>query len=150
MSDLEKIVLGAFGGIAVYVVGQIVSKFFIEPVHELRKEIGRVRFNLAYHAPTILTPIGRSKEGSDKAWEALMTSSCELIAGLHAIPLYGVTRAIAFGVLPDRKAIEDAAVQLRGLSTYVHEQGAKANEALDVIRKRIERIEKLLGLKPLA
>lgn len=78
-----------------------------------------------------------------------MTNSAELIAGLHAIPLYRATRAIACGVLPDQKAIERAAVQLRGLSTYVHEDGSKANEALDIIRKRIEKVEKLLGLDPL-
>ena len=153
MTDLEKIVVTAaftiFGGVIVYVVGQVLSKFFIEPLHDLRKAVGEVRFNLAFHAPTIYTPIGRSKESSDKAREALMKSSCELIADLHAIPLYGITRLLAFGVLPRGKAIEEAAVQLRGLSTYVHETGEKANAALDVIRKRVERIEKLLGLKPL-
>lgn len=150
MTDVEKIVWGAFGGLTVFVIGQLLAKFFIEPLHELRKAVGEVRFNLAFHAPTIHTPIGRSQETSDKAREALMKSSCDLIADLHAIPIYGVTRLLAFGVLPRRKAIEDAAVQLRGLSTYVHETGEKANSSLDVIQKRVERIEKLLGLKPLA
>ena len=153
MTDLEKIVVGAAftigGGVIVYVAGQVLSKFFIEPLHDLRKVIGEVRFNLAFHGPTIHTPIGRSTERSDKAQEALMKSSCALIADLHAIPLYGVPRLLSFSVLPRRKAIEDAAVQLRGLSTYVHETGDKANDALDVIEKRVARIEKLLGLKPL-
>lgn len=149
MTDIEKIVWGTFGGITVFVVGQLLAKFFIEPLHELRKAVGEVRFNLAFHAPTIHTPIGRSKEASDKAREALMKSSCDLIANLHAIPAYSLTRLLAFGVLPYRKAIEDAAVQLRGLSTYVHETGEKANSSLEVIQKRVERIENLLGLKPL-
>lgn len=150
MTDVEKIVWGAFGGLTVFVIGQLLAKFFIEPLHELRKAVGEVRFNLAFHAPTIHTPIGRSQETSDKAREALMKSSCDLIADLHAIPIYGVTRLFAFGVLPCRKAVEDAAVQLRGLSTYVHETGEKANSSLDEIRKRVARIERLLGLKPLA
>jgi len=150
MTDIEKIVWGALGGLTVFVAGQLLSKFFIEPLHELRKAVGEVRFNLAFHAPTIHTPIGRSQEASDKAREALMKSSCDLIADLHAIPIYGVTRLLAFGVLPCRKSIEDAAVQLRGLSTYVQETGEKANSSLDVIQKRVERIEKMLGLKPLA
>ena len=153
MTDLEKIIVGAAftigGGVLVYVVGQVLSKFFIEPLHDLRKAVGEVRFNLAFYAPIIHTPIGRSRERSDKAQEALMKSSCELIADLHAIPLYEVTRLLSFGVLPRRKAIEDAAVQLRGLSTHVHETGEKANDALDVIAKRVARIEKLLDLKPL-
>ena len=149
MTDVEKIVWGAFGGLTVFVAGQLLAKFFIEPLHELRKAVGEVRFNLAFHAPTIHTPIGRSQEASDKAREALMRSSCSLIAVLHAIPIYGVTRFFAFGVLPCRKSIESAAVQLRGLSTYVHETCEKANSSLDEIRKRVERIEKLLKLTPL-
>lgn len=149
MTDIEKIVWGGFGGLAVFVIGQLLAKFFVEPLHELRKAVGEVRFNLAFHAPTIHTPVGRSKEASDQAREALMKSSCDLIADLHAIPGFRVTRFLAFGVLPCRKAIEDAAVQLRGLSTYVHETGEKANASLDVIQKRVERIEKLLRLKSL-
>jgi hypothetical protein len=149
MTDVEKIVWGAFGGIAVYVTGQLLSKFFIEPLHELRKSVGEVRFNLAFHAPTIHTPIGRSKESSNAAREALLKSSCDLIAKLHAIPIYEVTRLFAFGALPGRRAVESAAVQLRGLSTHVHEEGEKASASLDVIRKRVSKVEYLLRLKPL-
>lgn len=153
MTDLDKIVVTAAvtvcGGIIVYILGQLASKFFIEPLHDLRKAVGQARFNLAFYGPTIHTPIGRSKERSDEARAALSRNSCEIIANLHAIPLYEVIRFLAMGVLPDRKSIEDAAVQLRGLSTYVHETGEKANASLDVIRKRVELIEKLLWLKPL-
>ena len=59
MTDGEKIVLSAigaaFGGIVVYVIGQLLSKFLIEPLYELRKAIGEVRFNLSFHAQTIHT-----------------------------------------------------------------------------------------------
>jgi len=57
MSELEKITWTAaftiFGGVLVYVIGQLLSKFLIDPTHELKKVIGQVRFNLAFHAPTI-------------------------------------------------------------------------------------------------
>lgn len=151
MTELEKIFVTArltiFGGLFVYVAGQLLSKFFIEPMHELRKATGEVRFNLAFHAPTIHTPIGRSKETSDKAKEALMKSSCDLLSKLHAIPLYAVLSTCR--LFPSRKSIEDAAIQLRGLSTYVHEEGEKASESIAIIRKRVEKIERLLCLKPL-
>src|SRR5688572_1825903 len=104
MADIEKILWGGFAGVAVFVIGQLLAKFFIEPLHELRKAVGQVRFNLAFHAPTIHTPIGRSEETSDQAREALMKSSCDLIADLHAIPGYHITRFLAFGALPHRKA----------------------------------------------
>jgi hypothetical protein len=149
MSDAAKIVWGAIGAVGVYVIGQLLSKFFIEPLHELRKAVGEVRFTLAFHAPTIKTPISRSEKASDAAREALMKNSCDLFARLHAVPAFEVTRFLAFGSLPPRKSTERAVVQLRGLSTYVHETGDKAAAALDVIRKRIEVIERELRLKPL-
>ncbi|HYS83735.1 MAG TPA: hypothetical protein VEN78_01865 [Bradyrhizobium sp.] len=76
MSDLERILLTSvftiLGGVLVFVIGQLLSKFLIEPIHELRKVIGEVRFNLAFHAPVILTPIARNTERSDKACDTLM------------------------------------------------------------------------------
>lgn len=78
-----------------------------------------------------------------------MKSSCDLIADLHGIPMYDFTRLLAFGVLPCKKAIKDASVQLRGLSTYVHQTGDKAHSSLDVVEKRVKLIEKLLRLDPL-
>src|SRR5665647_1300337 len=88
MTELEKIVVTAavtiVGGLFVYVAGQLLSKFFIEPTHELKKAIGEVRFNLAFHGPTIHTPISRNPERSQKAYEALMKSSCDLLARVNA------------------------------------------------------------------
>ncbi len=149
MTNIENIVLGALGGVFVYVIGQLLSKFFIEPLYELRKTVGEVRFILAFHAPTIHTPIGRSKESSDVASKALRNSSCDLIAKLHAIPVYEKARLLSFGTLPSRKDVECAAVQLRGLSSYVHEEEDKASASIEVINKRVEKIERLLRLIPL-
>jgi len=149
MTNIENIVLGALAGIVVYVAGQLLSKFFIEPLYELRKTVGEVRFILAFHAPTIHTPIGRSNESSDAASEALRKSSCDLIAKLHAIPFFEKTRILSFGALPSKKDVECAAVQLRGLSSYMHEEGEKAFTSIDVINKRVEKIERLLRFIPL-
>lgn len=149
MSDIEKIILGAFGAVFVYVVGQIISKYFIEPIYELRKEIGAVRFNLSFHAATIHTPSGRTRDKSDSANESLMRNSCEIIAKLHAVPFFCVTRYMAFGVIPRRESLEKAATQLRGLSTYMYEEGEKAEKSLDAINRRVKSIEQLLRLKSL-
>ncbi len=153
MTELEKIFVTAastiVGGVLVFVVGQLLSKFLIEPTHDLKKTIGEVRFNLAFHAPVIHTPIARNDERSQRAYEALMKSSCDLLARVNAIPFYACLSRISLGFLPSKKAIVDAAVQLRGLSTYVHETDAKANDSLETISKRVARIEKDLGLDPL-
>jgi len=78
-----------------------------------------------------------------------MKSSCDLIAKLHAVPGFEVFRHLSFGVLPNRNDIEAAAIQLRGLSTYVHEEGEKANSNIEIVNKRVAKIESLLRLKPL-
>jgi hypothetical protein len=151
MSDIEKIVVTAaltiLGGVMVYVVGQLLSILFIDPLQNLRKTIGETRFNLAFHAGEIHTPIGRTRDKSDKLRDALMKNSCDLLANLQAISLYWLASALR--VAPPQKSIEDAAVQLRALSTYVYETGSKANDNLEVIAKRVYSIETLLGLNPL-
>lgn len=153
MSELEQIAWTAaftiFGGVLVYVIGQLLSKFLIDPTHELKKVIGDVRFDLAFYAPTIHEPIARTPERSDKAYEALLKSSCELLAKVNAIPFYGLVSCISFGFLPSKKHIRDAATQLRALSTYMHETGDKANSHVEVIRNRVSKIERCLNLESL-
>jgi hypothetical protein len=149
MTELEKIFLTAAVTLGLYVIGQLLSKFFIEPAHELKKTIGKVRFTLAFHAPAIHTPIARNDERTQKAYEALMKSSCDLLANVDAVPFYSCLSRLSLGFLPPELAIVDAARQLRGLSTHVHETDSKANDSLDAINKRIARIEKNLALKPL-
>lgn len=153
MTELEKIFLTSaltiVGGLLVYVTGQLLSKFLIEPIYELKKTIGEVRFNLAFHAPIIHTPASRKPENSEKAYEALMKSSCDLLARANAIPFYPRLSMFSLGFLPTKAAIIDSSKHLRGLTTYVHETGSKAIEAIDTINKKVSRIEKNLGFEPL-
>jgi hypothetical protein len=148
MSDLDKIVLSGLCGVLFYAIGQLLSKFFIDPLYELRKTVGEVRFNLAFHTPTIHTPIGRTDENSKAAGEALLKNSSELVAKLHAVPCYTtLTRLVC--ALPCEKAVIKAAIELRGLSTYMSERGEKANASVEIIRERVAKIERFLRLKPL-
>jgi hypothetical protein len=153
MGDLEKILftsaLTILGGVIVFVVGQLLSKFLIEPVQELRKVIGEVRFTLSFHAPTILTPIARTPGASDKAHEALMKCSCDLLVRAEAIPFYRLVCWASLRFVPEKKKVADAAKSLRGLSTYMYETGENAHENLSEINGRINRIEDNLGISSL-
>jgi hypothetical protein len=88
MAQLVTACITIFGSIVVYICGQLLSKAFLDPLYELRKSIGEVRFNLAFHGATIHTPEARSPDASDKAKEALMKSSSDLFAKSHAILFY--------------------------------------------------------------
>jgi hypothetical protein len=150
MSDLETILvtsmLTIFGGVVVFVVGQLLSKFVIEPVHELRKAIGEVRYNLLFFAPDILTPIGRTRESCDKVRDALRKNSSDLYIRSEAIRFYPLASWVFRGSVPRREKVADAAKWLRGLSTYMHETGEKANSHIDDVGGIIKRIERDLGL----
>lgn len=151
MSDLEKILLTSastiIGGLFLFVIGQLLSKFLIEPIQELKKAIGEVRFNLAYYAPIIHTPISRNQERSDEAYAAIMKNSCDLLTKADAIPFY--RNLPCRWVLPI-KNIYEAAVDLRALTTYLHETGDKAESHIEEINRRVKSIEQHLQLRPLS
>jgi hypothetical protein len=152
VSELEKIAWTAaftiFGGTLVYAIGQLLSKFLIDPTHELIKEIGEVRFNLAFYGPTIQTSTSRTPEESKEVYEALLKSSCELLAKVNAIPSYGLVSCISFGFLPPKKQIREAATQLRGLSTYMYQTGDKASSSFEAIGNRVDKIVNCLNMEP--
>ena len=81
-----------------------------------------MRFNLAYYATIIHTPSSRdkNKERSDKAYDAIMRNSCDLLTKADAVPCYRFLRE-KFG--SRFKNVDKAAVDLRGLTTYLHETG---------------------------
>ncbi|RKE24357.1 hypothetical protein B0G76_8240 [Paraburkholderia sp. BL23I1N1] len=147
MSSLATSVITIVGGVIVYVIGQLVSKILIEPVHELKQAVGEVRFNLAFHAATILTPAARNEERSQKAYEALMRSSCDLLARAEAIRCFPV--ASMFFSLPSQESIRIAAKQIRGLSTYVHGSQSTETDSSDAVGKLVASIERHLKLAPL-
>jgi len=150
ITDIEKTLWTSaatiLGGVIVFVIGQLLAKFLIEPIHDLKKAAGQVRFSLAFCAPTIHTPISRNKERSDKAYDSIMRCSCDLLTKADAIPFYALLPRKA--VLPI-KDIRGAATDLRALTTYLHETGEEASSHISEINKRVESIEQQLQLRPL-
>lgn len=154
MTDLHKILLTSgltiLGGVLIFVVGQLLSRLVIEPVQELRKVIGEVRFNFAFFAPTIRTPVSRTKERSDRAYDAIMKCSCDLLVRSEAIPFYGLLSFFSCGFIPPKADVADAAKWLRGLTTYLHETGEKADSHITELINCMERVEGKLRIARLA
>ncbi len=84
MSDLTKIVLTAgltiFGGVVVFVVGQLIVKFVVEPMHELKRVFAEIRFALIYYAQAIHTPVPGDDKRSHEAAVALRRHAADLWA----------------------------------------------------------------------
>ena len=143
MDDLTKILLTssatALGAVLVFATSQLLGKLVIEPVHDLKKLLGEIRFALVFHAQAIMTPVG-DIAAEDEAAKTLRKLSCELLSKIEAVPLYDFWVAISHGFLPRRQNAVDASKELMGLSNSVHQADRSDKNAA-----RISKIEKSLN-----
>ena len=145
MASALQIVFGGLFGVLMVVLGQFLVKLLIEPLHELRKEIGQVRYVLMYHTATLHTPIGRNCKNTTEAKHDILACSAGLIAKRQGVVSY--SKLHSYARLPDKRDIDRAAVLLRGLSTYVVELKPRdVSKHIDAVRAHVEEIEKLLRL----
>ena len=126
-------------GVSIFVTGQIIIKFIIDPIHEFRKILGEIKYELIFHAQAIQTPVG-AKEKEDEASNVLRKLSCHLLSRTFAIPFYRAISLIMPKFLPPKKNIDDASKWLIGLSNSVHSKDRSDNY------KKVARIEKMLGI----
>lgn len=67
MDDLSKIVftssLTVVGGVLVFVMGQFLSKFVLEPLQDFKTLLDDIRHSLIFYDWEIYTPISGDKEG---------------------------------------------------------------------------------------
>jgi len=147
VDDLTKILLTssatALGAVCVFVASQLLGKLVIEPVHDLKKLLGEIRYALVFHAQAILTPVG-DRASEDEAAKALRKLSCDLRSKLGAIPFYDFWAAVSRGFLPIRQDAIAASKQLMGLSNSVHQPNRSDKNVA-----RIAKIESLLNYEPI-
>jgi hypothetical protein len=122
MNDLYRIVLTScftiMGGLVVLVGGQIMERWFIEPVHAVRMAVGRIRHSVLYYANIYMNPGTARPDLLDAASSALRTHAAELGAAADAVPWYGLFSFLR--AVPRRKAVDDAVKALIGLSNTVY------------------------------
>ena len=140
-NKLFEIVLASsltiIGGVFIYVLGQIISKFFIEPIHGQRKVIGEVADALIYYANIYTNPnimSGRTNEASDRIRElaTLLQSKTQFI------PKYGFFEKL--GIVIKRPSIYVASRNLIGLSNSMGRSLASARDSssrVDSIRSAL-------------
>ncbi len=70
LNDLTKIVLTSvftiLGGVFVYVAGQLLTRFFIDPYHEYRKCVGEIADALIFYANIYSNPGLSTRERMDE------------------------------------------------------------------------------------
>jgi hypothetical protein len=146
MSDLERILWTAattiFGGVVIFVFGQVTSRFLIEPWYEQRKVIGLIAESLLNYAYLFADSGGVQPEIAVESANRLRQLSSELMARTAAIPGYGVLAAL--GVVCPWRDIVAATRGLVGLSNtlsrndWVRKMSLASQVAVSL---RIDRID---------
>ncbi|MGZ3159023.1 MAG: hypothetical protein ACXU7D_02315 [Burkholderiaceae bacterium] len=143
MDDLTKILLTssltALGAVFVFVVSQLLGKLVIEPIQDLKKVLGEIRYALVFHAQAISTPVGNFDMEVEAA-KVLRKLACELQSKIASVPCYDYWAARAKGFLPTRESAMEASKQLIGLSNSVHQP-----DRSDKNVARVSKVEQLLG-----
>jgi len=171
MSEFYKILLtSAFtilGGVVVFVIGQIIVKFIIEPLQEQLKLLGEIANSLVFFAnvggnvepyyyeglkkadeldePVRKVVTGRYEEilknhwkKSDDASEILRQQASELMGVTNSIPFYDFW-AWLIKRIPKRKDVLKASSELIGMANSTHRE--------DSFTDRTKEISKLLNIK---
>ena len=122
MSDLDKILLTAVttvvGGVTVLTIGQVLTRFLIEPIHEQRKLVGLIADALLYYAHYLADSFDRPISEVGEAPDKFRRFAAELMAKTVAVPgyrLWGWLRVIR----PFSQIIK-ARGALFGLSNSLH------------------------------
>jgi hypothetical protein len=115
MSETLKIVATAAAGIAVFVAGQIIIKWFIEPIQEQRKIIGEIAHALTYY--TDYYAFDTNIETISAGMMRLRNLAAELNKNLMATPCYGLLTF--FRLVRPRKVIENTSIAVMKISRNV-------------------------------
>lgn len=165
MSDLRDVAIAIVSGVAIFVVGQIVSNFLLEPLQRYRELVGKISYSLIFYGNATTTlqdiyfqdiealkelpepkkstienrylqVIQKDWDNVDDAKRTLRQQASELMSASNAIPLYNLWAIL--GIIPRRKYILKASENLIGLSN---------SSSLDGPSDRRKEIAKALNIE---
>jgi len=122
-------------GVTVFVLGQIVLKWMIEPIQELRKLKGEILFHFANDYATIYNARIVENETAREAGRTLERLGASLLANQHLVPMYSCIQRIF--QLPDREKIQFAAARLRLISNSIFSDAHDIHYRLNLYRMDI-------------
>lgn len=129
-------------GTLVFVFGQILQKFFLEPIQGYKKTVGEIDNKLKFYA-NILTNTGFNQKILVEITDTMRTLSCQIESGYKQILLTGVMSHI--GLIENKKEIAEVAQGLIFLSNA----GGRDDSRIEKCDERINRIRKILKIETL-
>ena len=135
-SALVTSALTILGGVLLFGMGQVLTRFYLDPLERLRQLIGKIAFSMDYYANQLF---GGQK--GDKARTAFRRQACQLREMSQALPNYDFF-AKYLKLVPDKRNVEKASSLLICLSNTPEKQDGVAQPSQDM-----KQIQVLLGLK---
>lgn len=130
--------LTIISGVAVFVLGQIALKLFVDPWQRQRECVAHIAYILLYYANVYSNPGVVTKEKNDEASVETRRAASELVASSYRIPCYSfVSKSQMF---PTLETINEVRKQLIGLSNSTHDGDPLTNGA------RVDKIRTLLRI----
>lgn len=126
--------LTILSGILIFLFGQYVVKFLIEPVMTLRAHIGKIGYILIFHANKMY----HDHEKIEELRNEIRSSASKLIELTYIPVWYGFTYRIFS--MPSRKDIFEAIPELIGLSNTVGEQTPEnpKQDKIKIIKEKLK------------
>jgi hypothetical protein len=123
MSSLVTAALAAFFAVLVFVAGQFLQRFFLEPIQEQRQVIGEIAFSLLFHANAMDMSVRENQglvliEEPVEIVKTLRGLASRLRATLSTIPCYKLFAKL--GIVLDEDSVMAASQSLVGWSNSIH------------------------------
>jgi hypothetical protein len=118
--EFKTVFFTVLSGVLVYIIGQIINKFYIEPIQRQKETIGKISDALIYYSNLYTSPkISATQEFDrpekrEKAHEDFRNLACELVSRTHQIPHYIYLSYLK--IVPKEKIIIISRGNLIGLS----------------------------------
>jgi hypothetical protein len=109
--------LTVLSGVITFVLGQLIIKLLVDPVHDFRRTVADIALALIEYANVYVNPGVAGSEVERKVSEELRRLSSRLNAQMYLIPCYPITAKI-FG-LPSREKVVDTASNLGSIGTVM-------------------------------
>jgi hypothetical protein len=124
MPELGTAIITVVSGVIVYILGQILQRFILEPLAEQRKVIAEVAFAMTFYVGVGHINEADPEERLEKLLDSkaiLRTLAGRLRATVWTIPFYN--QLAFFRIVRRRKAIFDASTALIGFSNALVRAG---------------------------
>lgn len=147
MTELQSIFLTSgltiVGGILVFVAGQVISRFFIDPIHEQKQIIGQVADALIYYSEVYQNPNDKTIERRLIVANKFRQLATLMESKTHVVAWYGLFTML--GAVRPQGSIEVASKELIRIAQSL--QSGEHFNPQDFVLDSVENIKEQLKLR---